>query len=248
MPLLDHFHPPLKGRRRWEAFHGRWAAALADTLNLGGLPKGYFAEMQVTLGARIEVDIASMEDGGNGEVPSGGASPHKGSVATLPRPVWAPPAPQLDMPAVFPDDIEVLVFADEGGPTLAGAIELVSPRNKDRPAARRAFAMKCLAYLQRGIGVVVVDVVTERRANLHDEIARLVGRAAPRFPGSPPLYSTSYRPYRRGKDERVAVWAEPLTLGEGLPAMPLWLPREPSPVRVDLEASYTEAREKSQLG
>ena len=247
MPLLDHFRPPLKGRRRWESFHGRWAAALADALNLGALPEGYFAEMQVTLGAQIEVDIASMEDAGNGAPPQ--RKPRaNGGVATMARPAWAPPAPQLDLPAVFPDDIEVLVFADEGGPTLAGAIELVSPRNKDRPAARKAFAMKCLAYLQRGIGVLAVDVVTSRKANLHDEIARLVRRGAARFPGSPGVYAAAYRPYRRGDDERLAVWTEELAVGQALPAMPLWLPRESSPVRVDLEAAYEEAREKSRLG
>src|SRR5258706_10345972 len=45
MPLLDHFNPPLYPARHWEAFHGRWAAAISDALN-AVLPKGYFAEMQ----------------------------------------------------------------------------------------------------------------------------------------------------------------------------------------------------------
>ena len=37
------------------------------------------------------------------------------------------------------------------------AVELLSPRNKDRPAARQAFAVKCVGYLQQGSNVVVVD-------------------------------------------------------------------------------------------
>lgn len=246
MPLLDHFHPPLKGQRRWESFHGYWASAIGGALNSGLLPPGYFAEMQVTLGTQIEVDVASLEGRANGE-PERQQSTGKGGVATLAKRVWAPVAAAMDMPAIFPDDIEVLVFSDVGGPTLAGAIELVSPRNKDRPAARRAYASKCLAYLQRGVGVVLVDVVTERKGNLHDEIARLVGRDAPLFPGKPPLYTTAYRPYRRGKDERIAVWTEVLGIGQVLPSMPLWLLREPEAVRVDLEATYTEARVKSAL-
>jgi hypothetical protein len=247
MPLLDHFHPPLKGRRHWESFHGQWSSAIAGALNAGLLPPGHFAEMQVTIGTRIEVDVASLEEAGNGASPRGRKSSGKGGVATLARPTWAPPAPALNMPAIFPDDIEVLVFSESGGPTLVGTIELVSPRNKDRPAARKAFAIKCLAYLQRGIGVVVVDVVTDRRANLHDEIARLIGRAAPPFPGKPPIYLTSYRPYRSDDDERIAVWTEELCVGQTLPAMPLWLRREPAPVRVDLETTYTEARKRSLL-
>jgi len=42
------------------------------------------------------------------------------------------------------------------------AIELVSPGNKDRPETCRLFAAKCVAYLTRGIGLVVIDIVTER--------------------------------------------------------------------------------------
>jgi hypothetical protein len=68
----------------------------------------------------------------------------------------------------------VLVINIEAGPTLVGAIELVSPSNKARPAARRGFAMKCQNYLNAGIGLIIVDVVTQRRVNLHDQMARLI--------------------------------------------------------------------------
>ena len=40
MPLLDHFHPPLKGARHWESFHGSWAYEMMGTLNSGVLPNG----------------------------------------------------------------------------------------------------------------------------------------------------------------------------------------------------------------
>jgi hypothetical protein len=36
----------------------------------------------------------------------------------------------------------------------------VSPANKDRDETRRAFIAKCAAYLQRGIGLIVVDIRT----------------------------------------------------------------------------------------
>ncbi len=247
MPLLDHFHPPLSQQRHWESFHGRWAAALADALNARLLPSGYFAEMQVTLaGGRVEVDVASMEETGNGAAPStpGGQG---GGVATATASVWAPPAPALEMPACFPDEVEVLVFGSEGGPTLVGAIELVSPRNKDRPEARRAFAVKCLAYLNHGIGLVILDVVTTRRANLHDEMVALMTEEAPRFPEGAPLYAAAYHPFRRQDAERIAVWPAPLVLGQDLPTMPLWLRGLPAPVRLDIEAAYAEARQHSRL-
>jgi hypothetical protein len=246
MPLLDHFHPPLAQHRHWESFHGQWAGSLASSLNSGLLPPGFFAEMQVTLaGGRVEVDVPTLE--GNG-APAGSGSPSTaGGVATMTAPVWAPPAPALELPAVFPDEVEVLVFGTEGGPTLVGAIELVSPRNKDRLEARRAFAVKCLAYLQSGIGLVLVDVVTTRLANLHDEMVRLLPEGAPGFPDDSLLYAAAYRPFRRPDAERIAVWPASLALGKELPVMPLWLRGVPAPVRVDLEATYTESRQRSGL-
>src|SRR5205823_14389524 len=98
MPLLDHFHPPLQGHRHWEGFHGRWAAAISDGLN-ESLPPEYFAEFQVTLGTRIEVDVATFtEDGAKEE-----ARPNGDTTAVQTR-VWAPPTPEAVMPALFPDD------------------------------------------------------------------------------------------------------------------------------------------------
>ena len=80
---------------------------------------------------------------------------------------------------MFPDDIEVQVFSTSTGATLVAAIELVSPGNKDRPETRGAFAAKCVSYLTRGIGLIVVDIVTNRLANLHNEVMTLLGQGAP---------------------------------------------------------------------
>ncbi len=96
------------------------------------------------------------------------SGPRNGPTATLTLEAWAPPVPALTIPAVFPDEIEVQIFGSPTGAHLVAAIELVSPGNKDRSVARRAFAAKCSSYLQLGIGLIIVDVVTERLANLHD--------------------------------------------------------------------------------
>src|SRR5262249_25909272 len=179
---------------------------------------------------------------------SGRASPAWGGGAPWAAPVRSPPAPALEMDAVFAAEFTVLVINVEAGPTLVGAIELVSPSNKARPAARRAFAMKCLNYLNAGIGLIIADVVTERRANLHDQMARLILGNAPRSPGRPSIYAAAYRPFRRGDLDLVSVWPVPLTVGEPLPVLPLWLREIEEPVRVDLEAAYTEARQRGALG
>src|SRR5580765_4354608 len=135
MPLLDHFNPPLYPIRHWESFHGQWAGAISYALNQKLLPRNYFAEMQVHVGGRIEVDIGSFnEDVRAGVMRS--AIEETGGVATLEAPVWAPPKPAMTIPALFPDSVEVLVYNGESGATLVAAVELVSPGNKDRPEAR----------------------------------------------------------------------------------------------------------------
>jgi hypothetical protein len=243
MPLLDHFHPPLLGRRHWEGFLAWWAVALADSLNERLLPPEYFAEFQVTAGTRVEVDVATFtEDGIPEPSPAGGTAT---AVQTL---AWAPPTPVAVMPALFPDEFEVQVFSSVAGPTLVAAIELVSPGNKDRDEARRAFAAKCAAYLQRGIGLIVVDIVTSRHANLHDELVALLGHTDGFvFPTPTPLYATAYRPVHRQKRNEIDLWREPLALGQPLPTLPLAV-RGLASLPIDLESTYMEARKRGRVG
>jgi hypothetical protein len=241
MPLLDHFHPPLQGRRHWEGFHARWATALSDRLN-ELLPQEYFAEVQVTVGTRIEVDVATFQDNGAPE-----ASPSGGAAIAVQTQLWAPPTPAAVFPALFPDDFEVQVFSTVAGPTLVAAIELVSPANKDRDEMRRAFAAKCAAYLQRGIGLMVIDIATSRHANLHDELMTLLGHSpAAAFPTPTSLYVTAYRPVHRQQRNEIDLWREPLTVGGALPTMPLAV-RGLGFLPIDLEGTYTEARKHGRI-
>jgi len=197
MPLLDHFQPPLSERRSWEGFVVLWVATLVEKLNRDILDEEHFADMQVHIGSQVEVDVATLTDTGGG--------PSRASATATAR-AWAPPATDLVLPAIFPDDIEVQVFATITGATLVGAIELVSPGNKDRPDARRAFAAKCVAYLTRGIGLIVVDIVTNRLANLHNEVIGLLSQGQ-RFmlPTSVPTYTIAYRPSRQTGGDQIEL-------------------------------------------
>jgi hypothetical protein len=240
MPLLDHFHPPLLGQRYWEGFHGRWAAAISDALN-ESLPADYFSEFQVTLGTRIEADVATFQEDRSP------ATLHDNGAMALATKTWAPPAPAAVMAAVFPDDFEVQVFSNLDGPTLVAAIELVSPGNKDRNETRTAFVAKCAAYLQRGIGLIVVDIVTSRHANLHDELVVLLGRTEGLvFVTSTPLYATAYRPAHRDHRNEIDLWRSALTLGQELPTLPLAV-RGLGCLPIDLEATYMETRNRGRV-
>ncbi len=239
MPLLDHFHPPLSTQRHWESFHTTWAGAIADALNQKWLPEGYFAEEQLQPSARVEVDVATFQDPA-GDRPTGG-------VAVAGRKTWAPAAPTWTMPGLVPEGLEVLVFTSEGGPTLVGAIELVSPANKDREATRRAFAVKCASYLHQGIGLIVVDVVTSRSANLHNELVRLFGPpGAFAQSGEVTLYAVAYHPVRRGEEDWIDIWPAELKVGKSMPELPLWLGPD-LVVPVNLDSTYGDACQRRRL-
>ena len=241
MPLLDHFHPPISQRRSWEGFHGLWAAALVEKLNREILAEEYFADMQVHIGSQVEVDIAALEESRSATQATGAAT------TTAVAPAWAPPKTSLILPTVFPDDIEVQVFSTTAGAVLVAAIELVSPGNKDRPDTRQAFAAKCVSYLTCGIGLIVVDIVTNRLANLHNEVMALFGRGEP-FLITPAAatYTAAYRPSRQPAGDQIEIWPSPLTLGQSLPVLPLAL-RNAGVVPVDLETTYTETCQRSRL-
>jgi Protein of unknown function (DUF4058) len=233
MPLLDHFHPPLHGPRRWEGFHHAWATFIAQQLNQETLPPDYFAESEISGGPELEVDVATMEltrPAGKGK---GGATA-----------VWSPPRPKISVKVDFAylDSYEVRVYQDLGGAELRAAIELVSPANKDRAGSRRTFAAKCAGYLQHGIGVVIIDVVTARSANLHEELFDVLeakGRRAA-WESSTGLYTVAYRAVTVRKHPRVEAWPEQLALGKPLPVVPLWLALDLC-VPVRLEDSYLAA-------
>jgi hypothetical protein len=240
MPLLDHFHAPLAPRRRWESLHVNWAGAMADVLNESLLPEGYFAEEHAHLGPRVEIDMATFAE--SPADPAGEAS-----TATLPVRTWTPPAPALVLPAAFPDRFEVLVFESEGGATLVAAVELVSPADKDRAAHRRAFAVKCASYLCRGVSLILIDIVTSRLANLHNETMSVLGHGdAFALPPAVSLYAVAYRPLVRGGAEEIDLWPSPLAVGQALPVLPLALNAELC-LPLDLEATYTAACQRRRL-
>jgi hypothetical protein len=142
---------------------------------------------------------------------------------------------------LFPDSFEVRVYAASGGLTLVAVIELVSPANKDRPEERQAFSAKCASYLHQGIALIVMDVVTSRKGNLHYDAMHLLGMdAAQDFAQDVNLYAVAYRPVRRQDRQEIDLWPVPLAVGHPLPVLPLRLTGDLF-VPVDFEATYQEA-------
>lgn len=94
---------------------------------------------------------------------------------------------------------------------------------------------KGAAYLQAGVGLVLVDVMTDRNADLHRELLARVGSGD--AGAGPALYGSAYRPVGRDGTPALDVWREAFALGRRLPTLPLWL-RGGVCLPVDLEATY----------
>jgi len=235
MPLLDHFHPPLSERRPWESFHTTWASAIADVLNRDVLEAPYIALEQVHAGAALEIDVATWEE------PCAA-----GGTATATRILWRPATAPIVVPAHYPPSCTVEIWSSEGGRTLVAAIELVSPGNKDRPAKRRLFAAKCATYLGRGVGLIVLDVVTTRQGNLHNDTMEMLGADRAALLPDGEVYAAAYRPLNAPEGGRIECWPVSLAVGQPLPTLPLALTAEQC-VPVDFEASYREACQRRRV-
>jgi Protein of unknown function (DUF4058) len=227
MPLRDHFRLPLRALCTWESFHSGWANEIMRQLNKT-LPPGYAARPNVKLGVDVAADVGTLEGPGHAQAAG------NGGVATA---VWAPPRPTLTFAVDFHrlDVFEVQVHR-EGGLELVAAIELVSPRNKDRQTARHNFAAKWAAYLQAGVSVVVVDVVTGRGGDLYAALLEQLA-LTPGEDGHGDLYAVACRSVPPDQPGRLETWVAPLAVGSLLPTLPLWLEADLA-VPLDLERSY----------
>jgi Protein of unknown function (DUF4058) len=240
MPLLGHFHTPLDERYPWESFYSGWATRIADQLS-ERVPAEFVVAEQTHSGNYLEIDVATIEDS---------AAPPKiepaGAAVAL-APTWAPSTPAHVVPTIFPDTFEVRLFSTMAGLTLVAAIELVSPGNKDRPEERRAFAIKCASYLHQGVSLIIIDIVTSRRANLHNELIALLPSArGSELPAQAALYAVAYRPVLREGSAEIEIWPAAFSVGDPLPELPLRLTGDLF-VPVDFEASYQEACRRRRL-
>ncbi len=159
MPLRDHFRPPFDGLLPRGSLHSRWASQGADDLNTRWLPAQFQTLEHTRTGLRLEIDVATCERPQAVTPPSGNG----GAVTTIPQ-TWSLPVAVCAVPLVFPDRFEVCVFLGGKAGELVGAIEFVSPGNKDRPEERQAFAVKCAA----------------KRTFLPDEVSIYAGAYRPR--------------------------------------------------------------------
>ena len=219
----------------WEGVHQVWGVELLYAIK-PLLPAAYRAYIGTTPTFAIGHPDDGRPDVGVRNWPADGppATPH------------ADPGPEPDEEiavATLPTDTAVLIERDR---RLVAAVELVSPRNKDRASSQTAYTSSYASYLLRGVNLLLVDVHRRPTAfSFADQIARELDL---RQPAVPAPFAVGYRvggPSPNG-GRFLAVWRRPLTTGESIPTMRLPLSADDS-VAVDLEGTYRRATEAAYL-
>lgn len=233
MPLRDHFRSPVNDTHSWDEVHGQWPGEIVRTLR-GILPPGFRAGPNIHLGSPFEVDVSTYDldtRETSYESSDGGTA-----LATAPAPTLSVEADLSEQ-----DVYEVQIYDTERGRRLVAAIELVSPSNKDRAETRDVFVGKVASLLQKGVCVSIVDLVTVRLANLYAELMEMLGRNDPSLEPVPPhLYAVTLRSRQpANRRSQLDVWFYPMSLGQPLPTLPIWLTPELR-VLLPLETSYEE--------
>src|SRR5262249_40391616 len=132
---------------------------------------------------------------------------------------------------------------------LIAAVEVVSPRNKDRQDSKARYTRRYLGYLRQGVHLMLIDVFAQPAGfSFADTISDELGLCRP---ATPPPHAISYRvggPVPRDEEmgTQVAVWRRLLRAGQSLPTLPLALDEDQAVV-IDLETTYHQAARRVYL-
>ena len=218
-------------------FHGRWIFAIADALNDGLLPPGYFALAEhVTPPIVPDVVTLSIPDTAppstRGEDADGGAV----AVAVSPTMIVMNAAGKKQKPAPR----RRVAIHHARSRQIVAIIEIVSPSNKSAKPDFVALIGKMVQLLRQGGHVLLIDPFPPTARDpkgIHATVWKeLTGK-----PFTPPDgKSLTVASYCALGANTFRALVEPLAVGDPLPDMPLFLSDEYS-VKTPLEATYQVA-------
>ncbi len=218
----------------FHSFHVLWIAEIANTMNRGLLPAGFYAMAERFMG-KISPDVLTFS---SRPIPSG-YSPH-GNVGTLmsvtrPKALLFEEASEETIQAFRANRIAVRNPEKQ----IVAAIELVSPGNKSNQKARQKFIRKSVQLIDSGIHLLVIDVLPPTRMipNMHAAIWNRISGPALELPPGKDRLLASYE-----ADELPRAYVEPLAVGDELQAMPLFL-ETGRYIEIPLEETYRQAWE-----
>jgi hypothetical protein len=216
----------------WDGVHNIWIVELLRWIK-PRLPAGYRAYIGSTPALTV------------------GATQEKPDVAVrhwLPEPPPAPPEPAgQDAELPQPDVVAATISLDPQTAVyvathnrMVAAVELVSPRNKDRPSSRAFYLARYLGYLHEGAHLLLVDV--HRRPVGFSFADALAAEMQIKHEPLPPPLAVSYQvgePATEG-GRLIGTWRRSLVVGQPLPTIHLALSTR-QVIPIDLETTYRAA-------
>lgn len=234
MPLHDW-----TDERGWETIHHYWLSELVRWLR-PRLP----TDFRAYAGSVPALSVESVNGRPDLQVrrwqPEPPAAAQEATTAVL--------APDLEGVASFTFDPHQAIHIDHHG-RLVAALELVSPRNKDRREAKESYTSRYLGYLLQGVHLLLVDLLPRPKGfSFVDVLGTALGLA---IPATPAPNAVSFRvgdPIPSGDAEAplIGVWSRALQVGQPLPTLPLTLTSREY-TSIDLEQSYRAACEQAYL-
>lgn len=224
--------------RGWNSLHHLWQTEMLFHIQ-AQLPKGYRAY----IGSVPLLTIDAPDGRPDVNVRTWKPFPDDNAAGTADSVAEADPFKD-EAVAVFEMDPQTAVHIDLHG-QLVAAVELVSPRNKDRPDSRERYTNRYFGYLRQGIHLLLIDVLPRPAGfSFADAIAANLGIEQPPLPVP---FAASYRvgePVPGGT--LVARRLCPLSVGAPLPTVPLALTVHAA-VTVDLDHTYRRAAHHTYL-
>jgi len=216
-------------------FHQTWIAAIRNALNDGRMPDDYYA-MAEQVAEGPQPDVIALKARSDGSSASDVEKLGDRAIAVLEHPprVKYTEAQEREIYAESADRVAVY---HANGDRIVAYIEIVSPGNKHSPMEVKKFIEKCNEALERGIHLLIIDILPPGKHDprgIHAALWNYRYSESHGVTADEPLGLSAYR-----VDDVPYAYFQPLAVGQPLPDMPAFL----TPmhyINVPLDPTYRE--------
>jgi hypothetical protein len=215
-------------------FHQTWAIEIANTLNAGTLPGGFYALIEQAIGGPIP-DVITLQYGSGSSHSFGG---QRGvALAEAPPRARYITSTEIDQYAAKANIISVRHQKGE----VVAVIEIVSSGNKSSQYALRTFVEKSANLLRSGVNLLVIDLFPPTARDpqgIHKAIWDEICDEPFKLPEDKPLTIAAYM-----AGELKRAYVEPVGVGDILPSLPIFLDQRiyvPAPLEATYQSTWSK--------
>jgi hypothetical protein len=218
-------------------FHQSWTIEIANALNGGGLPAGYFAMAEQIVSGPIPDVVMLQKRSGQPIAPKNGSGI---AVADAPPQARFTTTAEVDPYVAKANHIAIKHRLGR----VVAVIEIISPGNKSSRHALRSLTEKSYELLNDGVNLLVVDLFPPSQRDpqgIHKVIWDTIRDEPFELPADKPLTVAAYM----GGDLKRA-YVEPVAVGDSLPGLPIFLDDRtyvPAPLEATYESTWSKCPE-----